>query len=180
MSKPSSFSSKAAVIYARALFESVGVSARQEFGDILNIFNQDDKFIYKRMSSPLLDKENKIQIIENSFRGKISDSLVGFLLLLVEKGRFAHLFDVFNVYLYLCDASEGVIRGEIKVAKMPDQTRMSNIKDVVSKVTGKKVEAEFLEDRDVLAGFSTMIGSYYIDYSLSGHLKQMENEIKRS
>jgi len=180
MSRASSFSSKPSVIYAKALFEGAGTSVREEFKSVLGIFNADNGFIFKRMDSPLVDKENKKQIIENSFRGKLSDPLVGFLLLLVDKSRFNHLLSIFEVYSVLCDESEGIMRGEIKVAKTPDKTRGSNIKDIISRITGKKIEAEFIEDKEVLAGFSTMIGSYYIDYSLSGHLKQMEDEIKRS
>ena len=40
------------------------------------------------MEHPKIDKEEKIQVIENVFKGQIIDELVGFLELIVNKDRY--------------------------------------------------------------------------------------------
>ncbi|MFH1222928.1 MAG: ATP synthase F1 subunit delta [Pseudomonadota bacterium] len=180
MSKYSNFSSKVSVVYARALFEISGVSLRDDFNKVSEMFRSDNMFSYKKMDSPLIDKEDKKRIIESSLREKCPDVFVEFLLLLVDKRRFHNVFEILDIYSYLCDESDGVISGDIRVPVVPDEKVSSTIKDIISKVTGKKVKPTFVADKNILAGFSTIIGLYYIDYSLSGHLEQLENEINRS
>ncbi len=57
------------------------------------------------MSHPQVVKEEKMQLIENIFKGKVSDEIVGLLELLVEKDHFGKTKDVL---VYFRDGDEGI------------------------------------------------------------------------
>ena len=50
------------------------------------VFLNNDELI-KLLNHPKIDKDNKIQIIEEIFKGKVSDDMTGFLTVIVRKGR---------------------------------------------------------------------------------------------
>ena len=136
--------------------------------------------IYKKLNSPLITNKDKITITNNLFGGKIEKLLLDFITLVVEKGRFGYIYEIYEVCLLLKDQNDGVVRGEVRVAKVPDKKRQSDITESLTRIIGKKVLAEFVEDEAVIAGFTTMMGTYYVDYSLANHLVQMETELNRS
>ena len=179
--------SKIATAYAKGLFlllkeqeKSQLDKTYDEFASFLTIIGDKDSDTYKKLSSPLMSVNDKISVVQNIFGQKISETLINFIILIIEKGRFNHIYDIYEACLLLRDESEGVARGEIRVAKTPDKNKQDEIVKSLSDVIGKKVLAKFVEDEAVIAGFVTMMGTHYVDYSLSSHLKQMETELNRS
>ena len=151
-----------------------------DFEVVLGIIGNKDSEIYKKFNSPLMSTEEKISIVSSVFSNKVERVLIDFIILLINSGRFAHVYEIYNSCLLLRDENDGLVRGEINVAKKPDKQRQEEIIKTISSVIGKKIEAEFIEDASIMAGFTTLMGTHYIDYSLANHLRQMETELNRS
>ena len=179
--------SKISTAYAKGLFLLLSEQDKaemektyDEFRSFLDVVGGKESDTYKKLSSPLMSVSEKIEVVINIFEKKVSKVLMNFLVLIIDKGRFNHIYDIYEASLLLRDEKDGVARGEIRVAKKPDKERQDKIVSSLSNVIGKKVLAEFVEDEAVIAGFVTMMGTHYVDYSLSSHLKQMETELNRS
>ena len=81
--------------YGEALFELANEQDKidvftEEIDVISEVLAQNPDFS-KLMNHPKIDKENKLEIVDNVFLGRIDKELVGFLRLLVTKGRYADL-----------------------------------------------------------------------------------------
>ncbi|MCX6112285.1 MAG: ATP synthase F1 subunit delta [Proteobacteria bacterium] len=179
--------SKISVAYAKGLFlllreqdKNTVNKIYDEFKSFLDDIGDKNTKIYKELSSPLIKTNDKVNIIKNIFDKKMEKLLMNFITLIIEKGRFNHIYEIYEACLLLRDENDGVVRGEIRVAKTPDKNRQDTIIKSLSDVIGKKILAKFVEDEAVIAGFVTLMGTHYVDYSLSNHLKQMETELNRS
>ena len=78
--------------YGDALFETAldkqAVDSLLEEADaVLEAFLQNPK-LFELMTHPKILKEEKIEIIQNIFKGRVSDEMTGFLTIVVKKDRF--------------------------------------------------------------------------------------------
>ena len=77
--------------YGDALFEIAAETGRMEDlckeAEIVSAVLAENPEISKLMNHPKIVKEEKIEIIENIFKGKISDELVGLIRMIVDKGQ---------------------------------------------------------------------------------------------
>ena len=85
-------------IYGDALFETAVEEDRvddffEETEGIRRVLEENEE-LSRLMSHPQVVKEEKMQLIENIFKGKVSDEIVGLLELLVEKDHFGKTKDV--------------------------------------------------------------------------------------
>ena len=101
------------------------------------------------------------------------------MIMLVTKDRFNYVGAIFKTYLDMVDDSMGIIRGEIKMPRVPDTEKRSMIINSIQDIVNKKVEAEFIEDKELVAGFSARVGSYRLEYSFDSHLKEIEKKLIR-
>ena len=56
----------------------------------------DNGDLTKLMNHPQIDKEEKVKIIENIFKNRISDELLGLMVMIIEKNHYKHLVSVFD------------------------------------------------------------------------------------
>jgi len=180
----SSGNSKIFLVYARALFDSAKEGSKidkisSDVKKITVILEQDDDAAYKMLSSPIVELEEKRKIASKIFSGGTDELLLNFLDLLIIKNRFGCVGNIFSAYSEMVDREHGIVRGEIKVSKVPEQDNKKRIIDSIQGLINKKVEADFVEDKDLVAGFSASVGSYRLEYSFDSHLKQIEKKLIR-
>lgn len=179
--------SNIAIKYAHALFEVAYSEGGKERIDqiiadietINQILGQGKDSIFEFLSSPLINIDQKLQILGKIPESEINSSLYRLVTLLVERNRLKFINDIFYLLKKMRDEIDDVVHGEIFVASNVDNKVKEHIISNLHKIIGKKIEAKFIEDKNILAGFVTYVSSYYIDYSLSSQLKRLENELKR-
>ena len=59
----------------------------EEVKGVRQVFLENNELV-KLLNHPKIDKDDKIQVMENVFKGRISDDLTGFLILTVKKDRY--------------------------------------------------------------------------------------------
>ena len=89
--------------YGEALFD-IGVEEQA-----LEVLSEEAKAILKAMSEnpdllrlmnhPKIVKEEKVSVMENIFKGQVSDTMVGFLVLVVQKDRYNEIEDILTYFL---------------------------------------------------------------------------------
>jgi len=170
--------SKLVQSYARALFEASVENNMLE--SISKEFESIAKIDFKELNSPLVSEEQKNQVVDMTLKDKVSEAMLNFIKILIANNRLKYLFDIKEAFGLFIDKHANVARGSINIAQIPDEESKKIIVDSLGKITGKKVMADFVESPELIAGFKTFLGSYYIDYSLLSHIQSLENELKRS
>ena len=85
-------------LFELALEENKIDSLQEEVAVVLEALaeNQD---LGKLMNHPNVSKEDKVEVIENIFTGRVSAELTGLMHMLTEKGRYAEIDDVLEYFL---------------------------------------------------------------------------------
>lgn len=111
--------------YGDALFEVAAEENRMdalldEADGILTVLRE-NAGLSKVMTHPKIVKEEKLDLIDHIFKGRVSDEMVGLMRMIVEKGHFGELESVLEYFIAagkgiqeyrycLCYNSNGVIR----------------------------------------------------------------------
>ncbi len=118
--------------YGQALFELAYESGdltkrEQEIRQMLDALTHDDDF-FVLLNHPKLSKAEKIAVLEKIFAGKVSDELVGFLVLAVEKGRQDCIVDILNYTLKKIEEHNGYVTAHVTTAIELSETAMTDIR----------------------------------------------------
>jgi F-type H+-transporting ATPase subunit delta len=132
--------------------------------DNLNIF----------LTNPLLSQASKKEVIKQLFSGQVSDTLLTFLFVLVDKKRIAYLDVVLDKYLELVCALESLtIASVISTSYFSDEQQEKLIEKLKSMTGSKKVKLEISVNPKLIGGFIVQVGSKVIDTSLHGQLEEI-------
>jgi len=93
--------------------------------------------------------------------------------LMEQKDRLEHLPMVADIFRKLVDEKNGIIRGEVVSVKPLDLSARQKLKNALEKITTKKVELEYSEEKELLGGFIVRLGSLTLDGSLGGVLNRL-------
>ncbi len=133
------------------------------------------------MDHPKILKEEKMQILETIFRGKISDEFCGLILLAAEKDRYQELPAILE------DALDR-IKEYKKIGKANSATSAAPLSDVWKEKIQKKLlsvtDYEILEiswniDPSLLGGMVVQMGDRVVDGSLKRKLEGMTRELNQ-
>ena len=90
-------------VYGDALFElALELDRIDEFTEEVNVIIdvlEENKDLSKMMCHPKIVKEEKIEVVENIFKGRVSDEIVGLMVMVIEKDHFKDMEAVFNYYV---------------------------------------------------------------------------------
>lgn len=130
------------------------------------------------LDTPSLSTIEKKHLIDKVFKSKISQELVNFIKLLIDKRRIRYFYDI-------CDEYGEIYRtaSDIKVAYVscieelsPEQVIL--LKDGLEKLTGAGVEIEQTIDADLIGGIKVVIGDRVIDQSALNKLRLLGTSLR--
>ena len=89
--------------YGDALFELAVEESKvdvllEEIQQLQEILKKNSDF-GKLMAHPKIIKEEKLQVAENVFKGRISDELMGFLLIIISKDRYQEIDEILEYFV---------------------------------------------------------------------------------
>lgn len=88
--------------YGDALFELAAEQGRlNETEEQITLLSQtfaENPELLTLLNHPKITKEEKIKVIEDVFKNRLSDDVVGFLVLIVEKGRYNEIAAIFEYF----------------------------------------------------------------------------------
>ena len=79
-------------LFELALEENKIDSVSEEVTFLKDVFKENDELL-KIMNHPKVPKEEKVSLVQKIFTNQISDDLVGFLTVVVTKGRYNEIFE---------------------------------------------------------------------------------------
>ena len=88
--------------YGDALFELAleqnDLDSMAEQVDMLTQAFAENPELLKLLTHPKISKEEKVSVIENIFKGRFSDDIVGFFVIITEKDRGAEIEGILNYF----------------------------------------------------------------------------------
>lgn len=138
----------------------------------------DNEELIKLLNHPKIDKEEKIKVIETIFKGRVSDSLVGFLVLIVEKDRYNEMEQIFEYFLNKVLEYKNIGVVYVSSATLLTKQQQKQIESRLLEVTKYvQLQMHYTVEESLIGGMIIRIGDRVVDSSIKTKLKKMEQEL---
>ncbi len=170
--------------YAKALIligkeDGNAETYRQELETIVALLDK-EPMLEQAVSNPLyiaLSRRNVLVTVIDKL--EVSKVIKSFVLLLFDKARINFLRDVTFNYSVLADELKGIVRADLATATELTEETLEQIRNSLSKMTGKSVSLEAKTDTSLIGGIVTRIGDLVLDGSIKTQLQNMRESLKR-
>jgi len=129
------------------------------------------------MHSPIILKSKKIAIVEQIFGGKISESMMAFFKLIIEKGREDGLDEISQEFLSQYRVLKGIKKAFVKSASPLTESAKAEITEIVKKKYNQTIELEEKVDESLIGGYILRVDDLQIDNSVKSHLNSIKNSL---
>ena len=131
--------------------------------------------VWEAPSIPADQKRNLLDAIVE--REGVSREVRNFIAVVIDHRRIPFLNAIVKQFAQQLNHRLGFTEAEITSARELTQGERSSLEAQVEKLTGKKVRAQYAQDRSILGGAVVKIGSTIYDGSVSGQLERIREAI---
>ena len=170
--------------YGEALFELAVEENKvdvfeQEISAILEILNQNPDFL-QLLNHPKISKEEKLQVVEEVFGGKVTKEIQGFLNIVVAKERNKDLIAIMEYFLDEVKAMKGVGVCYVTTPMELNAAQKAAVVEKLLKTTSfKTMEMHYAVDEKLIGGMVLRIGDRVVDSSISTKLSNLEAQLMK-
>lgn len=126
------------------------------------------------MAHPSMTGDEKRNMVTEIFKGKLSDTMMGFLDVLVKKGRFSDIFDVLDYYDSQAKEFYNIGVAYVSTAvEIDDDMKQKIEKRLLSITKYQSFEMNFDVDKSLIGGMVIRIGDRVVDDSIRHKLDSM-------
>lgn len=137
--------------------------------------------LLKLLSHPKIKKEEKISVIENIFKGRVSDSLVGFLVIVVQKDRYDDLDGIFEYFVAKVREYKNIGVASITSAVELAEEQKKHIEQRLLQTTKySQFELTFHVDKSLIGGLVIRIGDRVVDSSIKTKLQMLAKDLRNA
>ena len=139
---------------------------------------EENKGLEKILVHPEIPKQKKLQVIEDVFKGRISDALTGFLRIVVTKGRYKNLPDIFAYFIARVKEYKKIGVAEV-ISAIPlsgDQKEKIE-KKLLDTTHYETMEIEYKVDEKKIGGLMIRIGDRVVDSTIQSKLNLLTGSL---
>lgn len=162
-------------IFELALEKDAVAQLKDEILAIRDSFLDHD--LQEMLTHPKIALEKKYAFLEEALDGKISDELLGLLILVIRKRRQSHIPEILEQALELVDAYEGKVKAFISSPDALSDQQKDMIVTELSKQTDKEIIPVYEVDASLIGGLVVRIGDRIMDNSIKGHLHTLSRQL---
>ena len=164
--------------YGDALFELAVEENRtdsllEEIQMVQTVLKENEDF-EKILMHPEISKSEKIQVIENVFKGQTSDALTGFLRIVVTKGRYKDLPEIFAYFIARVKEYKKI--GVVQVTSaipVTDGQKEKIEKKLLDTTHYETMEIDYKVDESLIGGLMIRIGDRVVDSTIKSKLGKL-------
>lgn len=164
--------------YGDALFdlaveENQVDSILEELTGLLQVMNENEELI-RLLTHPEVLKDNKLKMLQNIFQGRVSDAVMGTLLIVVKNDRSSELPDICQ---YVIDRMKeykkiGIAYVTSAVELSPEQkTKIEN--KLIATTVYETMEIHYTVDSSLIGGLIIRMEDRVVDSSIKRQLERM-------
>lgn len=171
-------------VYGQALYdlarsEDLSATIWEELNTLQHGLAPEPDFI-RLLSSPALSKQERCQILDDSFRGRLQPYVLNFLKILTEKGYIRHFYDCCKAYRDLYYRDKGILLVEAVTAAPLSAEQLERLTKKLMDATGKQIDLCCRVDEACLGGIRLNYDGKQLDDTLSGKLDAMGKLLKNT
>ncbi len=169
--------------YAKSLYELAKENKSEkeileELMSLGEILNENSDFL-KLLTSPAIAFSEKKELVSAVFKGKLSDYVESFLLLMTEKGRASSFLGACTAYKEIFNEENGICEAEVTSVIELSTEQQQALSAKLSTLTGKKISLKLKIDTSIIGGLIVKIGNEQIDNSVKTKLWDISSQIKQ-
>lgn len=168
--------------YGEALFElAVEEGKEDEFLEEINslkdIIDSNPDFS-KLMNHPKILKEEKLEVVDNVFKGRVSNEILGFLNLIVTKDRYDEIDGILDYFIDEVKHLKGIGVAYVSTAlELSDSLKEAVENRLLETTSYKKMEMHYKVDESLIGGMVIRIGDRVVDSSVQTKLNKLQREL---
>lgn len=166
-------------LYTLAKEENLEDSILQELGVLEQCFEQQPEFL-KLLMAGNLPKQERIGVLDDSFRGKVHPYVLNFLKLLTENGYIRQFSFCCQAFREQYNVDKGILEVRAISAIRLTENQKQRLSDKLQTITGKKIALICREDPDVLGGICLRYDGKQVDGTVQGRLDAMGRQLKNT
>jgi F-type H+-transporting ATPase subunit delta len=172
---------RVAKTYAVALFDvAVEIDKVDEFSDQLELvsstYKQYPEF-YELFRTSKISKEVKKEILVKVYGKRVSNEVMNFLKILIDKGRFGFFKDIVAEYMRLVNEHKNIVEAVATSAIPILQEEKVALENKLSMTTGKLVKLKNEINEDIIGGILVRIGDKVIDGTIQDRLRKLQENL---
>lgn len=176
--------SGAADVYGQALYDlareeemSEGIGAQLE--EIRGLLRDNGDYL-RLLSSPGVPKAQRLELLDEAFRGRAHPYVLNFLKILTEKGLIARFPDCCETYRAAYNADHNILPVTAATAVPLTGEQMARLRVKLSKITGRMIELTNRVDGALLGGVRLDYDGKRVDDSVAGRIERLHSMLKNT
>ena len=170
--------------YADALFQLAVEENRvdelySEVGTLKKIL-EDNPDLFKIMTHPSVDKNEKIETVRNIFSGRVSGEVCGLLNQIVVNNRYEETEGILDSFINMVKEYKkiGVAHVETPTA-LSDAQKQTIERKLLETTDYVEMEMDYTVDAKLIGGMRIRIGDRVVDSSISTKLEDLARNLRR-
>ena len=140
----------------------------------------ENKDFYTILQNPKLGKEEKKELLHKVYASSISQFLLNFLQLLIDKGRFSYIFDIKKQYVQRYYEEHNIVVAYVESAKSLSEDEKQRLHGALEKKLQKQIELVVDVKEHLMAGVRIKVNDQVFDNTAKTRLKQLKKQVVKS
>lgn len=129
---------------------------------------------------PQITKDEKMKIVEKILKGKVSDDMTGFLMIIINKGRYQEINEIFDYMIEQMKKLQGIGTLQVTSAIPLSREQKNKVKKKVLSLTSyKELEIIYEIDETVIGGLILCMDDRVVDNSIRTKLTTMGKHLSQ-
>ena len=130
------------------------------------------------MNHPKIPKEEKLGVVENVFKDKLSRELLGFLITIIEKDRYTEIQSILSYVVDRIKEYSNIGTAYVTTAiPLQDKERTDVENRLLATTKYEKIECHYTVDESLIGGMVIRMGDRVVDSSIRTKLEKLEREL---
>ncbi|MEM8738616.1 MAG: ATP synthase F1 subunit delta [Planctomycetota bacterium] len=168
-------------VYAQALVELAEDASQldpvaDEVAELIELLEQNDD-LQRLITSPILERSARAEMVDRLFQGNVSDLLYKFLRVVNHKDRLADLAGIGTAFTALIAERRNQLDVDAYVARPLDAATAGRVADGLGASLNKRINLVQHVDESLIGGLKLRIGDRMIDASVQSQLRRIEQRL---
>ena len=166
--------------YAQALVDTAASADRlravDEDVELIRSSLQASRELVLFFESPIVSREQKSRVVKVLFEGRVSETTLDFLALLVQKRREDVFPQVVAAYRQLRDEQMGIVGVTVRTARPVDSDETQRIASALESWQGGKITIRAEHEPALIGGLQIRVGDTVYDGSVRNKLEHLREQ----
>ena len=148
-----------------------------EIEQLRHVLSENEDF-GRLINHPKVIKEEKIQVARNVFEGRMSDELLGFLVIIISKDRYRDIDAILDYFIAEVKKYKGIGVATVTTAVPLREEQCRKIEQKLLDTTSyTTMEMNYTLDKSLIGGMVIRIGDRVVDSSINTKLNELQKEL---